>query len=178
LVFEKKLQFFRRKLSKIAENCDHNIDPLEGLGMENVKIFFVHLECFSTIAYIFLPCGIRCGHLVYDKSFWFFKKIVDSLQTGCFRNHPRDHEVTTPAVEKKVPALQVGSLVCFPIRNILCYLVRTRWPATSPAQELEISYVHRPSIFGYITGGSATRPWNQGHHFPTFFATTPNPIPL
>jgi hypothetical protein len=27
LVFEKKSQFFRRKLAKIAENCDHNIDP-------------------------------------------------------------------------------------------------------------------------------------------------------
>jgi hypothetical protein len=27
LVFEKKRQFFRRKLSKIAENCDHNIGP-------------------------------------------------------------------------------------------------------------------------------------------------------
>jgi hypothetical protein len=27
LVFEEKRQFFRRKLSKIAENCDHNIDP-------------------------------------------------------------------------------------------------------------------------------------------------------
>jgi hypothetical protein len=27
LVFEKKCQFFRQKLSKIAENCDHNIDP-------------------------------------------------------------------------------------------------------------------------------------------------------
>jgi hypothetical protein len=26
LFFEKKRQFFRRKLSKIAENCDHNID--------------------------------------------------------------------------------------------------------------------------------------------------------
>jgi hypothetical protein len=25
--FWEKLQFFRRKLSKIAENCDHNIDP-------------------------------------------------------------------------------------------------------------------------------------------------------
>jgi hypothetical protein len=28
LLFEKKRQLFRRKLSKIAENCDHNIDPL------------------------------------------------------------------------------------------------------------------------------------------------------
>jgi hypothetical protein len=25
--FWEKRQFFRRKLSKIAENCDHNIDP-------------------------------------------------------------------------------------------------------------------------------------------------------
>jgi hypothetical protein len=25
--FEKKNQFFRQKLAKIAENCDHNIDP-------------------------------------------------------------------------------------------------------------------------------------------------------
>jgi hypothetical protein len=27
LVFEKNASFFRRKLSKIAENCDHYIDP-------------------------------------------------------------------------------------------------------------------------------------------------------
>jgi hypothetical protein len=27
LFFVKKRQFFRRKLAKIAENCDHNIDP-------------------------------------------------------------------------------------------------------------------------------------------------------
>jgi hypothetical protein len=27
LVFEKNANFFRRKLSKIAENCDHNIGP-------------------------------------------------------------------------------------------------------------------------------------------------------
>jgi hypothetical protein len=29
LVFEKNANFFRRKLSKIAENCDHNIGPRE-----------------------------------------------------------------------------------------------------------------------------------------------------
>jgi hypothetical protein len=28
LVVEKKRQFFRRNLAKIAENCDHNIDHL------------------------------------------------------------------------------------------------------------------------------------------------------
>jgi hypothetical protein len=27
ICFWEKRQFFRRKLSKIAENCDHNIDP-------------------------------------------------------------------------------------------------------------------------------------------------------
>jgi hypothetical protein len=27
LVFEENANFFRRKLAKIAENCDHNIDP-------------------------------------------------------------------------------------------------------------------------------------------------------
>jgi hypothetical protein len=27
LVFEKNTNYFRRKLAKIAENCDHNIDP-------------------------------------------------------------------------------------------------------------------------------------------------------
>jgi hypothetical protein len=27
LVFKKNADFFRRKLGKIAENCDHNIDP-------------------------------------------------------------------------------------------------------------------------------------------------------
>jgi hypothetical protein len=27
LGFEKNANFFRRKLAKIAENCDHNIDP-------------------------------------------------------------------------------------------------------------------------------------------------------
>jgi hypothetical protein len=27
LVFEKNVNFFDEKLSKIAENCDHNIDP-------------------------------------------------------------------------------------------------------------------------------------------------------
>jgi hypothetical protein len=27
IVFLEKRQFFRRKLAKIVENCDHNIDP-------------------------------------------------------------------------------------------------------------------------------------------------------
>jgi hypothetical protein len=30
--FWEKRQFFRRKLAKIAENCDHNIDPWLAFG--------------------------------------------------------------------------------------------------------------------------------------------------
>jgi hypothetical protein len=29
-IFEKNFNFLRRKLSKIAKNCDHNIDPCSG----------------------------------------------------------------------------------------------------------------------------------------------------
>jgi predicted aldo/keto reductase-like oxidoreductase len=32
LVLEENANFFRQKLSKIAENCDHNIDPLNDSG--------------------------------------------------------------------------------------------------------------------------------------------------
>jgi hypothetical protein len=33
-VWEKR-QFFRRKLAKIAENCDHNIDPRSAVFLKN-----------------------------------------------------------------------------------------------------------------------------------------------
>jgi hypothetical protein len=39
LVFEKKRLFFRRKLSKIAENCDHNIDPRLGEFSTSGRLF-------------------------------------------------------------------------------------------------------------------------------------------
>jgi hypothetical protein len=56
--FWDKRQFFRRKLAKIAQNCDHNIDSwwytshqeyqfgyiLEGFWMENVGIIYCHLK--------------------------------------------------------------------------------------------------------------------------------------
>jgi hypothetical protein len=38
LVFRKR-QFFRRKLAKIAENCDHNIDP-RIWGLKFIRNFF------------------------------------------------------------------------------------------------------------------------------------------
>jgi hypothetical protein len=39
--FQEKRQFFRRKLGKIAENCDHNIDP-KFFRLENTKTIFLH----------------------------------------------------------------------------------------------------------------------------------------
>jgi hypothetical protein len=43
LVFEKNANFFRRKLAKIAENCDHNIDPrrkMAGKPLSKEEIIF------------------------------------------------------------------------------------------------------------------------------------------
>jgi fructoselysine-6-P-deglycase FrlB-like protein len=44
LVFEKNANFFCQKLSKIAENCDHNIDPRMGE--------IVQLYTYSILFYI------------------------------------------------------------------------------------------------------------------------------
>jgi hypothetical protein len=38
---------------------------LEGLGIENVVIFYYHLEYFTAILYNLKPFGIVFGHLVY-----------------------------------------------------------------------------------------------------------------
>jgi hypothetical protein len=43
--FWEKRQFFRRKLAKIAENCDHNIDPC---GLRIVKTYF-YIVIFETL---------------------------------------------------------------------------------------------------------------------------------
>jgi hypothetical protein len=45
LVFEKSANFFRRKLAKIAENCDHNIDPC----LEKNGIISGHIHDSSTL---------------------------------------------------------------------------------------------------------------------------------
>jgi hypothetical protein len=37
---------------------------LEGLGIDNVGIFCVHMECFTTIWHVSWPFGIFCGPLV------------------------------------------------------------------------------------------------------------------
>jgi hypothetical protein len=44
---------------------------LEGFGMENVGLFFDHLEYFMAIWYNLWPFGLVCGHLVYFFPFWY-----------------------------------------------------------------------------------------------------------
>jgi hypothetical protein len=44
----------------------------EVLGMENVIIFFDHLEYFIAIWYNLWPFGISCAHLVYSSHFGMF----------------------------------------------------------------------------------------------------------
>jgi hypothetical protein len=45
---------------------------LEGLGIENVVIFYDLLEYFTAIWYNLQPFGIDCGHLVYFFRFGTF----------------------------------------------------------------------------------------------------------
>jgi hypothetical protein len=44
---------------------------LVGLGMENVAIFFGHLEYFTTLLYILWSYGIFFGDLVYFLEVWY-----------------------------------------------------------------------------------------------------------
>jgi hypothetical protein len=41
--------------------------------MENVGIFYGHLEYFNAIWYILWPFGIVCGHLIYFSQFGMFE---------------------------------------------------------------------------------------------------------
>jgi hypothetical protein len=43
IIFEKKRQFFRRKLSKIAENCDHNIDHVFFASVKKYRNFPIYV---------------------------------------------------------------------------------------------------------------------------------------
>jgi hypothetical protein len=45
----------------------------EGLGMENVGMFYDHLEYFTAIWYNLGPFGIFCSHLVYFFRFGMFR---------------------------------------------------------------------------------------------------------
>jgi hypothetical protein len=47
--------------------------------MENVVIFYDHLEHFTAIWYNLRPFGIVCGHLVY---FQYFLVYLDQAKSG------------------------------------------------------------------------------------------------
>jgi hypothetical protein len=53
---------------------------LEGLGMENVAIFFGQLEYFTAVRHILKPFGTFCGHLVHFVVIWY---ILWSFGTFC-----------------------------------------------------------------------------------------------
>jgi hypothetical protein len=61
LVFKKKRQFFRLKLGKIAENCDHNIDPRLGEFSPKVWLFTLG-SCLKTakVAKIVAQSSPKC----------------------------------------------------------------------------------------------------------------------
>jgi hypothetical protein len=46
--FWEKRQFFRQKLSKIAENCDHNIDPWSNLFLKQMSTYET-VECTRNV---------------------------------------------------------------------------------------------------------------------------------
>jgi hypothetical protein len=87
--FWEKRQFFRRKLSKIAENCDHNIDPMvtrlgefSPMGRSfNLGTFLQNLGYFShSKSYVLI---FKYG-LVFNLGY-FFKNA--SGHPGIGRNH-------------------------------------------------------------------------------------------
>jgi hypothetical protein len=53
-------QFFRRKLSKIAENCDNNIDPLR-TATRGQKIHICNTLVFLTVISVTVPHSFATG---------------------------------------------------------------------------------------------------------------------
>jgi hypothetical protein len=60
---------------------------LEDLGMENVGLFYDHLEYFTAIWYISLQFGIVSGHLVYFSCFGTFGP--GKIWQPCYEPPPR-----------------------------------------------------------------------------------------
>jgi hypothetical protein len=72
--FWEKRNFFRQKLSKIAENCDHNIDPL-GPMLWFGNILAKNLQCLTEITDISPEKYLK--HLVCGKTV-FLQKIAQN----------------------------------------------------------------------------------------------------
>jgi hypothetical protein len=70
---------------------------LEGLEMENVGIFYGHLEYFMVILYILQSFGIFCSPLVYFAVIWY---ILQSF--GIFCSHLVYFAVTWYVLRRKI----------------------------------------------------------------------------
>jgi hypothetical protein len=88
LVFKKNRQFFRRKLVKIAENCDHNIDPGLGVFLPIGRLFssavFYNVCMYWSgpkLKCMILFCTIICISIL-TKSRWA-KFLVFFTNTSC-----------------------------------------------------------------------------------------------
>jgi hypothetical protein len=69
IVFWEKRQLFRRKLSKIAENCDHNIDP------EYVWRGVLSLWYFSFNAPNIITCYLRLPKIIT----YYYLKLLPNI---------------------------------------------------------------------------------------------------
>jgi hypothetical protein len=108
LVFEKNAYFFRQKLSKIAENCDHNIDHRMGEFSPIGRLFyfghFLWKNCRSSPNYGGFFHGYSCesvlrkyvlGYILGD----FFHQLIWSPWTASkkkFRQDPFCSDVSLP----------------------------------------------------------------------------------
>jgi hypothetical protein len=64
--FWEKRHFFRQKLSKIAENCDHNIGPRLGEFSTNVRLLTLDSDLKMTeVAQMFWPFLVHTVPVVY-----------------------------------------------------------------------------------------------------------------
>jgi hypothetical protein len=71
LVFKKNANFFRRKVGKIAENCDHNIDPWIASGLAlwlptiTSDCYFRRHTFFCNLRYYVLVPRIRVIEVIF-----------------------------------------------------------------------------------------------------------------
>jgi hypothetical protein len=71
----------------------------EGLGMENVYIFYYHLDYFTAIWYNLWQCDIVCGHLVYFSHFGIFGP--GKIWQPCFPESKRAQKMCHENLRKK-----------------------------------------------------------------------------
>jgi hypothetical protein len=64
LGFEKNANYFRRKLSKIVENCDHNIDPRWDLNPDCLSLRRIRCHAAAGFFFYFVDGQIVASQIV------------------------------------------------------------------------------------------------------------------